>query len=158
MSVDNRFWPAVVLATLLSIPAHADDWVVSQAGGSVIEMPGFMDSGIVRILQADGEAYGVSYEPAQPISLRQYRVQTRARPFAYLKGVVAFSEVNYSVDEVGRGVVSGSRSRELSFYATCRREPGELVCVEMYYHADLQNEYAPMIGRIARSFTRNLNP
>jgi hypothetical protein len=158
MSVDHRFWPAVVLATLLSIPAHADDWVVSQAGGSVIEMPGFMDGGIVRILQANGEAYGVSYEPTQPISLRQYRTQTRARPFAYLKSVIALAEVNYSVDEVGRGVVSGNLSRELGFYATCRREPGELVCIEMYYHADLQSDFASMIGRIARSFSRTASP
>jgi hypothetical protein len=53
---------------------------------------------------------------------------------------------------VGRGVVSGAKRHHLNFYAVCRRELGDLTCVEMYYRADLQGEYAAMIADTARSF------
>jgi hypothetical protein len=90
--------------------------------------------------------------PGHPISIRRYRVQTSARPYEHLKRSVGASEIHYFVDEVGRGVVSGTQRHHLNFYAVCRRELGDLACIEMYYHADLQGEYAAIIADTARSF------
>lgn len=132
MSLGSRLWAVVALTALLLFSAYADERVFPQAEGSKIEMPG----------------------PSRPISIREYRVQTSARPYVHLKRSIGASEINYFVDEVGRGVVSGNMRRQLNFYAACRREPGELVCIELYYRPEMQSEYSEMIGRIARSFSK----
>lgn len=138
MPLGSRFWPAVALAFLASLSAHAEEWVYSQArgGNGAIEMP----------------------SPDLPISVRRYRVQTSARPYVYLKHSVGASEINYFVDEVGRGVVSGNVQQQLNFFAACRREPGGLICIEVYYRADLQDDYSGTIDDIARSFANEGGP
>lgn len=125
MSPGSRFWPAFVFVALASVSAQASDWALTQAEvGRSIEMA----------------------TTGQPLLVHRYRVQTSARPYEHLKRSVGASEISYFVDEVGRGVVSGSRRPHLNFYAVCRREPGELVCIEMYYQAYRQGEYAGMIA------------
>lgn len=158
MFVGKRFWPAVVFCTLMSLQAHADDWVISQAGGSVIEMPGLFQSGATRAVIIDGEHAGVAYEPNSTISLRQFRFKTASRPYAYLGIKFGLGRINYSVDEMSRGVVSGDDRQGSGFYATCRREPGALACVELRYNFDYQSDYADMIMRVARSFSKNVRP
>lgn len=158
MSFGRRFGLALTTAVLLSLPAHGDDWIISQAGGSVIEMPAFFDDGGTRVVLVDGTNAGVAYEPNHSNSLRQFRVQTNSRPYAYLGIKFGLGRINYSVDEMSRGVASGDDRRGLGFYATCRREPGALVCLELRYDADLQSDYAPMIDRVARSFARSIRP
>jgi hypothetical protein len=158
MSVGNRFWPAVVLAAALAVPAQADSWVISQAGGSTIEMPEFFANGATRAVIIEGQPSGVAYEPSRSISLKQYQVKTSSRPYAYLGIKFGLREINYSVNEMGRGVASGNDRRGSGFYATCRRAPGALVCIELTYDANLQSDYAPMIARIARSFAKDTQP
>ncbi|MET3900343.1 hypothetical protein ABIB57_004309 [Devosia sp. UYZn731] len=137
MSLGSRFWPAIVLAALASHSAQAADWVSHQAGdGRIIQMP----------------------VPGQPISVRRYRVQTSDRPYVHLKRSLRPSEINYFVDEVGRGVLSGNIRQQLNFYALCRREPGELVCIELYYPAGVHGDYVETIADIARSFENEGRP
>lgn len=131
MSLGSRFWPAVLFTVLASNSTRAADWALNPPGG---------DSAIEITVKV------------QPFSVRRYRVQTNARPYVHLKRSIRASEINYFVDEVGRGVLSGNLRQQLNFYAICRREPGEMVCIEMFYHVDMQSDYAEMIADIARSF------
>jgi hypothetical protein len=146
------------MCALLSLPAHAGDWVISQAGGSVIEIPGFFGDGVTRTVMIENEHAGVAYEPNGTISLRQYRLRTSNRPFAYLGLKFGFGRIQYSVDEMSRGMVSGDDRHGSGFYAACRREPGALACFELHYDSDYQSDYADIISRVARSFAKNIRP
>ena len=72
-----------MFTALLVLPAQASDWVVSQAGGSAIEMPAFFDDGVVVLSRDTDQEVGVTYRPDHTISLHQYRVKSRLRPYAF---------------------------------------------------------------------------
>lgn len=147
MSVHKRCWAALAL-WLFALPALAEDWTTVTAGGSTIEVPTYFLTGRVHT-----ESFGAEYEPDPTISFHQYRIQTRDRPYVFLTRAVGreASEINYFVDEVGRGVVSGQAHPHRGFYASCRREASNLVCFELFYDQH-GRDFGPMIERISRSF------
>lgn len=152
---------AVVIAGL-TIPAEAQEhveWSISRSGGSIIELPTFMTEGWVRGLMQMGEDYGTAFEPERyPVQLRQYRTDSKGRPFDYLQDLLGENadEVTYTFDRDHLGAISGfTKDRTEIFYGMCRKE-NVVVCFDMHWPKEMQSFFGPIAERIAKGFRDGL--
>lgn len=97
--------------------------------------------------------FGSVYVPDHPITLRQYRTESDARPYVYLTETVAAQarEITYEVDKDHLGVISGFADNQI-FYAACRRDEAQNWCIDIFYDAARKSEFSPIVDRIALSF------
>ncbi len=142
---------AVVACSVSS--ATADEWTTTQSGGSTIEVPQFFIDGPISALIWGDKDFGSVYVPDHPITLRQYRTESDARPYVYLTETVAAQarEITYEVDKDHLGVISGFADNQI-FYAACRRDEAENWCIDIFYDAARKSEFSPIVDRIALSF------
>ena len=155
---------ALFIAVLVTTSATAEPirWTTSARGGSTLEIPKFMTETWVRGLIRSGEEepYGTVYEPeGYPIMLRQYYAASPKRPFQHIAKVAPDDiKSTKKIDSPRLGVISGHvfDGKEI-YYGMCKKAD-KLYCFDVYYSANEQTKYDPMVKRIAKSFKKCSNP
>lgn len=157
----NGFFRAVLATTVVAMPAMAEDveWTTSISGGSVIEIPAFLEDGWVRALMIDGDDTGTAFEPENyPVQLRQYRTFSTGRPYDFLANALGANadEVTYRLDRKELGAISGyTTDRKTIFYGMCKKED-VVICFDMHWDKEAQGMFGPIAERIAKGFKDGL--
>ncbi|MCG7503462.1 hypothetical protein [Mesorhizobium retamae] len=91
--------------------------------------------------------------------LRQYYAASPKRPFQHIAKVAPDDiKSTKKIDSPRLGVISGHvfDGKEI-YYGMCKKAD-KLYCFDVYYSANEQTKYDPMVKRIAKSFKKCSNP
>jgi len=166
---------ALGLLALSAPAAMAEEpikWVVSDTGGSRIEVPSFFVEGKVDPSFLEGKSFKPKNYPGA--EFRQYDGSGEITPFEYIRRIIVGDEdddykpeylikhppdkITYTSDKSDIGVISGTHEYgKLIYFGMCRKhEPDiHITCFDMTWSKKDKAIFEPIAKRIAQSFRKN---
>lgn len=155
---------ALGLLTLPVPPAMAEEpieWVVSDTGGSRIEIPSFFADGKVEPIRVVAEG-NIFYPKSYPgANFEQFKAITTASPYEEIEATFINDDgeyqIQYKIDHPSFGAISGTRADDdIIFYGMCKKRKDKiLICFSMIWKTRDRDIFDPISKQISESFKMN---